>query len=93
MRRTIAMKHLRERVNVRRTSELEMAEEAALRAVEKIFGCMSGQSSDFKGAPTAQKTMNAAGIPLSNQQNTAARARARRRPAHPAGVEGSTARD
>ena len=87
------MKHLRERVNVRRTSELEMAEEAALRAVEKIFGCMSGQSSDFKGAPTAQKTMNAAGIPPSNQQNTAARDRARRRPGHPADVDGSTARD
>jgi hypothetical protein len=75
------MKHLRERVNVHRTSELEMAEEAALRAVEKIFGCMSGQTSDFKGAPTAQKTMNA-GIPFSNQQNTAAKARAWRRPGH-----------
>jgi hypothetical protein len=85
------MKHLRERVNVHRTSELEMAEEAALRAVEKIFGCMS-QSPDFKGAPTAQKTRNA-GIPLSNQQNTAAMARARRRPGHPVGVEGSTTRD
>jgi hypothetical protein len=86
------MKHLRERVNVRRASELEMAEEAALRAVEKIFGCVSGQSSNFKRAPTAQKTMNAAGIPLSNQQNTAAGTRARRRPG-PVGVEGGTARD
>jgi hypothetical protein len=62
-RRTIAMKHLRERVNDRRTSELEMAEEATLRAAEKIFDCMSGQSSDFKGAPMAQKN-NERGDPV-----------------------------
>jgi hypothetical protein len=86
------MKHLRERVNVRRTSELEMAEEAALRAVEKIFGCTSGQSSNFKGAPTTQKTMNE-GILLSNQQNTAVKAFARTCPGHPVGVQGSTTRD
>jgi hypothetical protein len=86
------MKQLRERINVRRTSELEWAEAAARRAVEKIFGFTSGQTSDFKGAPTAQTTMNAE-IPLSNQQNTAAEAHARRRPGHPGGVEASTTRD
>jgi hypothetical protein len=39
------MKHLRDRVNVPRTAELELAEEAARRAVEKIFGGASGPSS------------------------------------------------
>jgi hypothetical protein len=38
------MKHLRDRVNVPRAAELELVEEAALRAVKKIFGGASGQS-------------------------------------------------
>ena len=67
------MKHLRDRVNVPRAAELELAEEAALRAVERIFGGASGQSSYFKGVS----------VPLPDQQTTATKTRARRRTAHP----------
>ena len=72
-KRTSPMKHLRDRVNVPRTAELELAEEAARRAVEKIFGGASGPSSYFKGVS----------VPLPDQQTTASKTRARRRTAHP----------
>jgi hypothetical protein len=67
------MKHPRDRVNVPRAAELELAEEAALRAVERIFGGASGQSSYFKRMS----------VPLPDQQATATKTRARRRTAHP----------
>jgi hypothetical protein len=61
------MKHLRDRVNVPWAAELDLAEEAALRAVEKIFGGASGHSSYFKGVS----------VSLPDQQTTAAQTRAR----------------
>ena len=81
-RRTIAHEAPARPVNAPRASELELAEEAALRAVEKIFGGTPGQSSDFKGALTTQNTRSAS-IQLSKQQTTATKTGARRRRAHP----------
>jgi hypothetical protein len=67
------MQHLRDRVNVPRAAELALAEGAARRAVEKIFGGSSEHSSYFTGVS----------VPLTDQQTTATTTRARRRTAHP----------
>jgi hypothetical protein len=53
---------------VSKTSEIEMAEEAAYAATKKIEAILSGTSTDFKGAKAAHRAINQY-IRLLKQQN------------------------
>ena len=66
------MGQIRKRPEVQQTSELEMAEEAALMAVNQIRAALTSPVPDLKGAREAQKVVNRF-IRLRNQQVGAAR--------------------